>query len=516
MPLPGEELVWESPLASEVAMDRRLSRDGGSSPFSDAASRELPIDRRLVPRAPRVSWDRGGELEDASGGEEETGSPLSEVEARLAAAIRSVSEGVQRRLTFSDALLARARTHISDGEVDLAFDMLGQCLLARPLDPAPVRELEDLAARHGKQGALAALYERLLAENPDHPSGEVLSRRIVALQEASLPGQGAADSEGSSTVLDGVKAETEFSLQGPGPASVVRPPLELDEVADSTEPPLGEVAARVSPSADIRRAPLGLRVEPLLGERPSRGPELDSILRAPLELGEPSVGSVEPLLGEIPSRGPESDRILRAPLDLGDGSVGSSEPLLGDVPSRGPGSDIVLRAALELDDGPVGSEERVQVERPLRRSVSSGESQRVPVSRRASAWLVDVAVLVAMTVAILAAGLSAVGSGEAGAAGASLHRASPSIPMVLGSLCAFVYLTLCWGLGGKTLGESVAGLRSIDTLSGGTPRIGRAALRAALAILGTLMFLVGPLWALVDRNGRTLHDMIAGTATVRG
>jgi uncharacterized RDD family membrane protein YckC len=77
------------------------------------------------------------------------------------------------------------------------------------------------------------------------------------------------------------------------------------------------------------------------------------------------------------------------------------------------------------------------------------------------------------------------------------------------ALLCFAHATLGHALMGATVGQRLLGLR-IAAADGFPPRLGRAALRAALTLLG-----LGLLPPLFTAGRRTLHDRIAGTWTVR-
>ncbi|HEY0839798.1 MAG TPA: RDD family protein [Vulgatibacter sp.] len=139
--------------------------------------------------------------------------------------------------------------------------------------------------------------------------------------------------------------------------------------------------------------------------------------------------------------------------------------------------------------------------------------------RRIGSWAVDGALLALACGAILLLGTGTPGVVVSMAPGRVLGGSPPGGMLVgpaLIGLIAFVYFTLCWSLGGRTLGAHLAGVRTVDRESGEALPIGRAALRAMLAIAGTLAFLAGPLWALVDPDGEALHDKLAGSSTVSG
>lgn len=140
---------------------------------------------------------------------------------------------------------------------------------------------------------------------------------------------------------------------------------------------------------------------------------------------------------------------------------------------------------------------------------------------RLTAFAVDAAILVAVPQLILVVGLrkhlpQGLGLFDQILHLVARHGSVPIAALGLGMALAFVYLTLSWALGGRTLGEHLAGIRAVEAGGSTHLRPGRAALRSAVAILGTTAFLAGPLWALFDPQRQTLHDRIAGTRTVRG
>jgi len=77
---------------------------------------------------------------------------------------------------------------------------------------------------------------------------------------------------------------------------------------------------------------------------------------------------------------------------------------------------------------------------------------------------------------------------------------------LFGLLC-FAHAALGQALMGATIGQRMVGLR-VATADGFSPGLGRAALRAALALLG----IFSPLFT---SSRRTLHDRISGTWTIR-
>jgi uncharacterized RDD family membrane protein YckC len=89
-----------------------------------------------------------------------------------------------------------------------------------------------------------------------------------------------------------------------------------------------------------------------------------------------------------------------------------------------------------------------------------------------------------------------------------------SLAWVIG-LVAWIafYFAGSWALWGKTVGKAVVGLRIVRR-DGGDLEPGRALRRAIVFPVDFLTLGIGFAWALVDREHRTFHDMLAGTAVV--
>jgi uncharacterized RDD family membrane protein YckC len=82
-------------------------------------------------------------------------------------------------------------------------------------------------------------------------------------------------------------------------------------------------------------------------------------------------------------------------------------------------------------------------------------------------------------------------------------------------IASFVYAWLMIGLNrGQTVGAMAMGVR-ITRPNGEAVDLGRAAARAAMAIVSGLAILLGYLWAIWDSEKRTWHDMVADTRVYR-
>ena len=77
----------------------------------------------------------------------------------------------------------------------------------------------------------------------------------------------------------------------------------------------------------------------------------------------------------------------------------------------------------------------------------------------------------------------------------------------------FFYFGYSWAVSGRTLGMAVLGVRVVRA-DGATAEPRRGVLRALVVPLSFLLFGLGFLGILVQRERRALHDLIAGTAVV--
>jgi uncharacterized RDD family membrane protein YckC len=78
----------------------------------------------------------------------------------------------------------------------------------------------------------------------------------------------------------------------------------------------------------------------------------------------------------------------------------------------------------------------------------------------------------------------------------------------------FTYSTLTVALTGRTLGMRIMSLRTIDKRTGLIPTGGQSIKRAIAFTLSLVLFGLGFLFALIDRDGRTVHDRFSQTIVV--
>ena len=69
---------------------------------------------------------------------------------------------------------------------------------------------------------------------------------------------------------------------------------------------------------------------------------------------------------------------------------------------------------------------------------------------------------------------------------------------------------------GTTPGKMVMGLQVVDQRTGGIPGFGTMFVREVFGrLLSGLIFSLGYLWALFDKNAQTWHDKLAGTVVIK-
>ena len=74
----------------------------------------------------------------------------------------------------------------------------------------------------------------------------------------------------------------------------------------------------------------------------------------------------------------------------------------------------------------------------------------------------------------------------------------------------WAYFALSWWRAGQTVGARAWKLEVRD-LAGRFPSLGRATLRAVLAVPSIGLGGIGLLWCLIDREGQSAHDRLSGT-----
>ncbi|MFW6051036.1 MAG: RDD family protein [Myxococcota bacterium] len=136
------------------------------------------------------------------------------------------------------------------------------------------------------------------------------------------------------------------------------------------------------------------------------------------------------------------------------------------------------------------------------------EFELAGVGSRGLAWVVDLAAMGALIL---------VGSYVLAAAQPVLGGFAVAAQVLAVSLVIWWYAALCeWWLGGQTLGKRAVGIRTLQT-SGVRITFLQAVVRNLVRIVDLIpaFYLIGAAAALLDRRGRRLGDMAAGTVVVR-
>ena len=76
------------------------------------------------------------------------------------------------------------------------------------------------------------------------------------------------------------------------------------------------------------------------------------------------------------------------------------------------------------------------------------------------------------------------------------------------------YVMLEGGVRGQTVGKMVCGIRVFDLARGGPIGYGRAFIRYISRLLSLVVFLLGYVWMLWDKEKQTWHDKFAGSVVV--
>lgn len=134
-------------------------------------------------------------------------------------------------------------------------------------------------------------------------------------------------------------------------------------------------------------------------------------------------------------------------------------------------------------------------------------ADRAGIWRRMTAGLLDLLV-VALISAPIAAGIEF----------AIRLWPDPRVMALMGGIAValmFSYLTISIALTGRTLGMRLLRLRTIDVRTGLIPTGGQAMKRAVGYIVSLATLGIGIVYALIDREGRTMHDRFSKTIVVK-
>jgi uncharacterized RDD family membrane protein YckC len=79
----------------------------------------------------------------------------------------------------------------------------------------------------------------------------------------------------------------------------------------------------------------------------------------------------------------------------------------------------------------------------------------------------------------------------------------------------FLYLTCSTALAGRTCGQRLYSLHTVDADSALAPTTGQCVRRTVVYMLSLATFGLGLLYALFDAEGRTAHDLLSRTVIVK-
>jgi uncharacterized RDD family membrane protein YckC len=157
--------------------------------------------------------------------------------------------------------------------------------------------------------------------------------------------------------------------------------------------------------------------------------------------------------------------------------------------------------------GRIESGERTRAARAVAVAKSRAPGERAPFSLRCGALLIDYTVVAAIVAfsTLLARMFSA----------RSTADTALNVGLLIAAIVAALDLVLLPAFTGRTVGKWATGLR-VERRDGARLSFGRSMLRHTLGYLASLVTLgLGFLLAALSREGRALHDIIAGTVVVR-
>jgi uncharacterized RDD family membrane protein YckC len=160
----------------------------------------------------------------------------------------------------------------------------------------------------------------------------------------------------------------------------------------------------------------------------------------------------------------------------------------------------------------VTAERSISSQRPGRKEVIAKfepEELKAPFVLRCGALCIDYILLIAIPVITLLIGVV-----FGGAATSRTGGVSNSPGWLLGTLLCLTNFLILPSVGGQTIGKMVTGLRIVK-MNGNGVSFGTILLRHLLGYFLTAITLgLGFLLVAFGRNGRALHDLVAGTVVV--
>ena len=175
-----------------------------------------------------------------------------------------------------------------------------------------------------------------------------------------------------------------------------------------------------------------------------------------------------------------------------------------------------FRLGADVPTGPLPSVDEVEPEETVEDHVAEVHVTLVSTWRRVLGAIVDGAVVLAMLQLIALVGgfgdrLSGLLPLDPDVYAAAWLADELTAPLVAAGLLIAVVSAASHATLGRTLGKLVTGSRLVSRKTGGSPGVVQVVLRALVCVLGVAACGSTYLWILVDRERRTLHDVLTGT-----
>ena len=310
-----------------------------------------------------------------------------------------------------------------------------------------------------------------------NPIVQAALRRVERARRQTTAPAGRAGHGRATAVAHAVEEDLE-PLVGDEPAGLVQPekvPAPARQTQPSERP---EPQARPEPQPEAPR-PSTLSVV---------------IPRPPEQAAAPKAPAPAPKAPEKPAAAPaaEVSKVLASPAPPQEARAESS-----DKPKPRHISGVIDDFWLERH----GSDALPKVEAP-----GASYDDRAPVLRRLSAAVVDL-----LAVAVLSAPGAAIIELTNGdwADARTLSSMGGIVAVVM-----FLYHTCSVALAGRTAGMSLFSLHAVDANTARVPTTGQCVRRAFFYIVSLAAFGLGLLYALIDAERRTAHDLLSGTVVV--
>ena len=142
------------------------------------------------------------------------------------------------------------------------------------------------------------------------------------------------------------------------------------------------------------------------------------------------------------------------------------------------------------------------------------EMEKIGFLTRLVAYIID-AIIVGVGLVIIYAIFFGLGGFAAGQAGSEVtFTAMNAIGLILIIVWSIGYIIVFWSVKGQTPGKMIMGIKIIST-DGSSIGVGKAILRLIGYAISGIVFYLGFLWIIWDKDKQGWHDKIAGTYVVK-